>query len=82
MKYASGFGFLVDSNTGEVIKKPQELSVRIGDDVEIGANTCVDRGSWRDTVIGNSVKIDNLVQVRCRTFPNLCDTTIIGESPK
>jgi len=58
-----GFGFLVDQATGEVVKKPQELMVRIGDDVEIGANTCVDRGSWRDTVIGNSVKIDNLVQV-------------------
>jgi len=58
-----GFGFLVDEKTGAVVKKPQLLNVIIGNDVEIGANSCVDRGSWRDTVIGNSVKIDNLVQI-------------------
>jgi UDP-3-O-[3-hydroxymyristoyl] glucosamine N-acyltransferase len=38
-------------------------SVRIGDDVEIGANACVDCGTIRDTVIGDGVKIDNLVQI-------------------
>mmetsp|Transcript_35669 Transcript_35669/g.68403 ORF Transcript_35669/g.68403 Transcript_35669/m.68403 type:complete len:301 (-) Transcript_35669:286-1188(-) len=58
-----GFGFFVDEQTGVVVKKPQELGVRIGSNVEVGANTCVDRGSWRDTVIGDNVKIDNLVQV-------------------
>ena len=35
----------------------------IGDDVEIGANTCIDRGALGDTVIGNGAKIDNLVQI-------------------
>ena len=35
----------------------------IGADVEIGANSTVDRGSWRDTVIGDGTKIDNLVQI-------------------
>ncbi|PIA56201.1 hypothetical protein AQUCO_00700510v1 [Aquilegia coerulea] len=39
------------------------LYARIGNYVEIGANTCIDRGSWRDTVIGEYTKIDNLVQV-------------------
>ncbi len=38
-------------------------SVRIGDDVEIGANACIDRGTIRDTVIGSGTKIDNLVQI-------------------
>jgi UDP-3-O-[3-hydroxymyristoyl] glucosamine N-acyltransferase len=37
--------------------------VRIGDDVEIGANTCIDRGALDDTVIGNGVKLDNLIQI-------------------
>lgn len=44
-------------------KKPQELRVVIGKDVEIGANTAIDRGSWRDTVVHSGTKIDNLVQI-------------------
>lgn len=42
---------------------PQLGSVRIGDDVEIGANTCIDRGAIDDTVIENGVRLDNLIQV-------------------
>ncbi len=42
---------------------PQLGSVRIGDDVEIGANTCIDRGALGDTLIGNGVKIDNQCQI-------------------
>lgn len=57
-----GFGFYVDDH-GNMLKKPQALNVKIGDRVEIGANTCIDRGSWRDTVIGDDTKIDNLVQI-------------------
>eukprot|EP00850_Spirogloea_muscicola_P009890 SM000056S18008 [mRNA] locus=s56:657120:665114:+ [translate_table: standard] len=57
-----GFGFTID-NEGRVVKKPQLLRVIIGDDVEVGANSCIDRGSWRDTIIGDCVKIDNLVQI-------------------
>ncbi|KAL6844561.1 hypothetical protein ACP4OV_025220 [Aristida adscensionis] len=57
-----GFGFFVDEE-GQVKKKPQTLFARIGDHVEIGANTCIDRGSWRETVIGDHTKIDNLVQI-------------------
>jgi UDP-3-O-[3-hydroxymyristoyl] glucosamine N-acyltransferase len=37
--------------------------VRIGDDVEIGANTCIDRGALQDTVIEDGVKLDNLIQI-------------------
>ena len=58
-----GFGFYFDESEGRVVKVPQTLAVVIGDDVELGANTCVDRGSKRDTVIGNGAKLDNLVQV-------------------
>lgn len=57
-----GFGFFVDEH-GNMMKKPQMQSARIGNHVEIGANTCIDRGSWRDTIIGDHSKIDNLVQI-------------------
>jgi UDP-3-O-[3-hydroxymyristoyl] glucosamine N-acyltransferase len=56
-----GFGFL--SDRGGPIKIPQTRRVIIQDDVEIGANTTIDRGSTRDTVIGEGTKIDNLVQI-------------------
>ncbi len=58
---ADGFGFAPSAEGA--VKIEQLGSVRIGDDVEIGANTCVDRGAMDDTVIGNGVKIDNLVQI-------------------
>jgi len=60
---ADGFGFAVDPATGELTKKPQERGVVLGDGVELGANTCVDRGSWRDTRVGDNTKVDNLVQI-------------------
>jgi UDP-3-O-[3-hydroxymyristoyl] glucosamine N-acyltransferase len=56
-----GFGYL-PSPDGH-LKIPQSRRVIIQDDVEIGANTTIDRGSTRDTVIGEGTKIDNLVQV-------------------
>lgn len=58
---ADGFGFANDG--GRWVKVPQLGRVVIGNDVEIGANTCIDRGSLRDTCIADGVKIDNLVQV-------------------
>ncbi|RMG58696.1 MAG: UDP-3-O-(3-hydroxymyristoyl)glucosamine N-acyltransferase [Gammaproteobacteria bacterium] len=58
---ADGFGFAPDQGRWEKI--PQIGAVRIGNDCEIGANTCIDRGALHDTVIGNGVKIDNLVQI-------------------
>jgi UDP-3-O-[3-hydroxymyristoyl] glucosamine N-acyltransferase len=56
-----GFGFAMDPS-GHV-KIPQLGRVRIGDDVEIGANSTVDRGAGPDTVIGSGSMIDNLVQI-------------------
>jgi UDP-3-O-[3-hydroxymyristoyl] glucosamine N-acyltransferase len=58
---ADGFGFAPDRDG--YVKVPQIGGVRIGDDVEIGANTTVDRGAIDDTVIEDGVKLDNLVQV-------------------
>ncbi|MDR0996814.1 MAG: UDP-3-O-(3-hydroxymyristoyl)glucosamine N-acyltransferase, partial [Zoogloeaceae bacterium] len=63
---ADGFGFAPDfkaDGSGAWVKIPQIGGVSIGDDVEIGANTSVDRGALDDTVIGNGVKIDNQVQI-------------------
>jgi UDP-3-O-[3-hydroxymyristoyl] glucosamine N-acyltransferase len=58
---ADGFGFA--PNSGVWVKVPQVGSVRIGDDVEIGANTTIDRGAIDDTVVENGVKLDNQIQV-------------------
>jgi UDP-3-O-[3-hydroxymyristoyl] glucosamine N-acyltransferase len=58
---ADGFGFA--PNEGTWVKVPQVGSVRIGDDVEIGANTTIDRGAIDDTVVENGVKLDNQIQV-------------------
>jgi UDP-3-O-[3-hydroxymyristoyl] glucosamine N-acyltransferase len=58
---ADGFGFAL--HEGQWIKIEQLGAVRVGDDVEIGANSCVDRGALDDTVIEDGVKLDNLVQI-------------------
>ncbi len=58
---ADGFG--IAREEGRWVKIPQIGGVRIGDDVEIGANTTVDRGALDDTVIEEGVKLDNQVQV-------------------
>ena len=58
---ADGFGLAMDE--GKWFKIPQIGRVVIGDEVEIGANTTIDRGALDDTIIGNDVKIDNQVQV-------------------
>ena len=58
---ADGFGFAPIEGRWEKIE--QLGAVRIGNHVEIGANSCVDRGALEDTVIGDGVKLDNLVQI-------------------
>ncbi len=58
---ADGFGFAPEAGTW--VKVPQVGSVRIGDDVEIGANTTIDRGAIDDTVVENGAKLDNQIQV-------------------
>ncbi|MDB5955720.1 UDP-3-O-(3-hydroxymyristoyl)glucosamine N-acyltransferase [Ramlibacter sp.] len=64
---ADGFGF-APAPGGRYEKIEQLGAVRIGDDVEIGANTCIDRGALADTVIEDGVKLDNQIQVghNCR----------------
>lgn len=59
---ADGFGYVRDE-AGEYLKFPQIGTVTIEDDVEVGANTCIDRGALGETRIGEGTKIDNLVQV-------------------
>lgn len=59
---ADGFGFALDSD-GTWVKIPQTGAVVIGDDVEIGAGTTIDRGALMDTVIEDGVKLDNQIQV-------------------
>ncbi len=58
---ADGFGF--ENIRGERQKIPQVGTVELGDDVEMGANSCVDRGRFGTTRIGRGTKIDNLVQI-------------------
>jgi UDP-3-O-[3-hydroxymyristoyl] glucosamine N-acyltransferase len=62
---ADGFGFAPAKDEGGAHwEKIEQLgTVVIGDDVEIGANTCIDRGALDDTVLGQGVKLDNLVQI-------------------
>jgi len=84
---ADGFGFA--QAAGEWVKIEQLGAVRIGDDVEVGANTCIDRGALDDTVIEEGVKLDNLIQIghNCRIgrhtaiagCAGLAGSTVVGE---
>ena len=58
---ADGFGFAAHEERW--LKIEQLGAVRIGDEVEIGANTCIDRGTLDDTVLEDGVKLDNLIQI-------------------
>jgi UDP-3-O-[3-hydroxymyristoyl] glucosamine N-acyltransferase len=62
---ADGFGFAPDfaGERGEWVKIPQIGRVLIGNDVEIGANTSIDRGALEDTIIGDGCKLDNQIQI-------------------
>lgn len=68
---SDGYGYATDGR-GKHVKRPQVGIVRIDDDVEIGANSCVDRGAFGETWIKSGVKIDNLVQI--------AHNVIIGEN--
>ena len=56
-------GFGIANEQGEWIKVPQLGRVQIGDNVEIGANTTIDRGALEDTILEEGVKLDNQIQV-------------------
>jgi UDP-3-O-[3-hydroxymyristoyl] glucosamine N-acyltransferase len=60
---ADGFGYVRDSATGAYTQFPQQGTLRIDDDVEIGANSTIDRGALKETRIRRGTKIDNLVHV-------------------
>jgi UDP-3-O-[3-hydroxymyristoyl] glucosamine N-acyltransferase len=60
---ADGFGYVRDEKTGAYTQFPQQGTLLIEDDVEIGANTTIDRGALRQTKIGRGTKFDNLVHV-------------------
>ena len=75
---SEGFGYAPEGRTW--IHVPQVGTVRIGADVEIGANTTIDRGALGDTVIGEGVKIDNLVQIghNCSIGPHSALAGCVG----
>ena len=58
---ADGFGMAQED--GRWLKIPQIGRAVLGDDVEVGANTCIDRGALDNTVVGDGVKLDNLIQI-------------------
>ena len=60
---SDGFGFATDPATGEHVSKPQVGTVRLDDDVQIGANTCVDRAAFGVTWVKRGVRMDNQVMV-------------------
>ena len=60
---STGFGYARDARTGEYVRFPQQGTLTVEDDVEIGANTTIDRGALGETRIGRGTKIDNLVHI-------------------
>ncbi|HQU15134.1 MAG: UDP-3-O-(3-hydroxymyristoyl)glucosamine N-acyltransferase [Chromatiales bacterium 21-64-14] len=58
-----GDGFGIANDGGQWVKVPQLGKVRIGDDVEIGANSTIDRGALEDTVLEDGVRLDNQIQI-------------------
>ncbi len=79
---STGFGFVRDSTSGEYLLFPQQGSLVIEDDVEIGANTTIDRGALGETLIGKGTKIDNLVHIghNCRIGRNVVIAAQVGIS--
>jgi len=69
---SDGYGYVRDPSTGEYLQFPQQGKLIIEDDVEIGANTTIDRGALDATVIGRGAKLDNLI--------HLGHNVIVGEN--
>ena len=76
---SDGFGYARDADGGYE-KAPQVGRVVLDDDVEVGANTSIDRGTLSDTTIGRGVKIDNLVQIghNCEIGENVVIVAQVG----
>jgi UDP-3-O-[3-hydroxymyristoyl] glucosamine N-acyltransferase len=79
---ADGFGLAWEGNAegGRWLKVPQVGRAILGDDVEIGANTCIDRGALDDTVIEDGVKLDNLIHIahNCRVGRHTAMAACVG----
>jgi UDP-3-O-[3-hydroxymyristoyl] glucosamine N-acyltransferase len=79
---ADGFGYVRDAASGEYLQFPQQGTLVIEDDVEIGANTTIDRGALEETRIARGVKLDNLVHIghNCDVGPNVVIASLTGVS--
>jgi UDP-3-O-[3-hydroxymyristoyl] glucosamine N-acyltransferase len=79
---ADGFGYVRDAATGAYTQFPQQGTLLIEDDVEIGANSTIDRGALKQTKIGRGTKIDNLVHVghNCEIGENVILVALTGIS--
>jgi len=79
---SDGFGLAwqADDSGGRWLKVPQIGRVLLGDDVEVGANTCIDRGALDDTVIEDGVKLDNLIHIahNCRVGRHTAMAACVG----
>lgn len=73
---SDGFGFAPNTEGQTFTKVPQVGNVVIGDDVEIGSNTCIDRATLGSTVLSKGVKLDNLVQIAHNAF--IGENTVIA----
>jgi len=79
---ADGFGYVRDPKTGAYTQFPQQGTLLIEDDVEIGANSTIDRGALQQTKIGRGTKIDNLVHIghNCEVGENVIVVALTGIS--
>ena len=79
---ADGFGYVRDRTNGEYLQFPQQGTLVLEDDVEVGANTTIDRGALEETRIGRGTKIDNLVHIghNCRIGKNVVIASLTGIS--
>ena len=79
---SDGFGYVRDAKSGAYTQFPQQGTLVIEDDVEIGANTTIDRGALKETRIGRGTKIDNLVHVghNCNLGENVILVALTGIS--
>ncbi len=79
---STGFGYVRHQKSGEYLLFPQQGSLVIEDDVEIGANTTIDRGALEETRIGRGTKIDNLVHIghNCRVGKSVVIAAQVGIS--
>jgi UDP-3-O-[3-hydroxymyristoyl] glucosamine N-acyltransferase len=60
---ADGFGYVRDQASGEYTQFPQQGTLIVEDDVEVGANTTIDRGALQETLIARGAKLDNLIHI-------------------